>query len=76
MRSINGIEAPCYQCVNRHAGCHSSCEPYKEYCKACAEERQRIYAKKAEVKMMDDFQFRCVERTKKRMGSKKPFGQR
>ena len=67
---------PCYKCEDRHVGCHSACERYKEFCEACAVERDRIYAKRAEGKMMDDFKFRCVERTKKRMGSKKPFGQR
>lgn len=67
---------PCYKCEDRHVGCHSTCEKYKEFCKECAVIRNKIYAARSEQKMMDDFQFRCVERTKKRLGSKKPFGQR
>ena len=75
---------PCYKCEDRYVRveldsvvrCHSTCERYKEFCKECAVIREKVYAARSEQKMMDDFQFRCVERTKKRLGSKKPFGQK
>ena len=28
---INNINAPCKECSERHASCHSECEKYKEF---------------------------------------------
>ena len=43
---MNGLESPCYKCEDRHVGCHSTCETYKEYCAECEEIRKKVDAKK------------------------------
>lgn len=38
--------APCKNCAERHAGCHSECEKYKEYQRIHSEEKQGIEKEK------------------------------
>ena len=33
-------KAPCYQCEERHIGCHSTCERYKDYAGLIADNRE------------------------------------
>ena len=44
--------APCYRCEERHSGCHSSCERYKEFSQKRAEELSMIRKKKADEAMV------------------------
>lgn len=46
-------EAPCQFCCAREVGCHSTCEPYKEYVKAQKEYRESISAQKAEENKLE-----------------------
>lgn len=39
----NTHEAPCYQCEDRHMGCHSQCEKYKEYVNAYRDRNRYMY---------------------------------
>lgn len=37
------MKSPCYKCPNRHKGCHSECEAYREYVEARDKERMANY---------------------------------
>ena len=52
----------CYNCTDRHMGCHSECEKYKADCAARAE----LKAKIAKERITDDYQIHsCIERRAK-----------
>lgn len=36
--------APCKNCIERHAGCHSQCEKYIEFARVSEEIRQKRYS--------------------------------
>ncbi len=36
--------APCYQCPDRHVGCHSKCERYKAYAAEVSADREKAAA--------------------------------
>lgn len=40
---ISQKQSPCLGCENRHVGCHSECEVYKDYRREADIERDRRY---------------------------------
>ena len=46
---IGRTKAPCRGCEDRVAGCHATCERFKEYEKIHAEEKTKIYEEKRRV---------------------------
>lgn len=64
MRDVDR-SVPCYGCDKRCAGCHSSCESYKEYHDKVTAEREAIRKKKEAEAMMTDTRIRSMEKTRK-----------
>lgn len=56
---------PCYNCERRSAGCHSSCESYKEYRDKMTEKNDAIRKKKAEEELLTDTRIRSIEKATK-----------
>lgn len=52
------MNAPCYQCTDRHEKCHAECERYKEF------ERQRSEIRKRKFEAMRVNGY-CIETAKK-----------
>lgn len=55
------MNAPCKDCKDRHAGCHSECERYQAY----AAEREAINAKKREAANADGYLFAKIKKLNK-----------
>lgn len=41
-RTLPNESAPCYQCSDRHLGCHTTCEQYKEYNKKLLQKKSKL----------------------------------
>ena len=41
-RSFGRTKSPCYECKNRHSGCHAECEDYLDYQRIHEEEVETI----------------------------------
>lgn len=54
---------PCKDCSERHIGCHSECEKYKD----CTNKARQIREKRAINNQKDDDKFQAIIRTEKRM---------
>lgn len=53
------MKSPCYNCPDRHQGCHSECEKYKEY---RAKNEERIALKKKEfAREHDEHEFKIQQ---------------
>lgn len=39
--STHGMKGPCLGCTDRHLGCHSECERYKQYQRNLEEAKQK-----------------------------------
>ena len=57
--------APCYRCEERHSGCHSSCERYKEFSQKRAEELSMIRKKKADEAMVTAVMINSIKKSTK-----------
>lgn len=40
------MTSPCYNCPNRHIGCHGECEKYEKFDRANKERRQAEFTRK------------------------------
>lgn len=57
----------CYECRDRHVGCHAECEKYLEEKAQAERERQVIFAEKGKEKDLDSYSVeRSVKRAKRR----------
>lgn len=66
VQQMTKINAPCYQCEERHIDCHSSCEKYIAY----ANERKEISRKRIEEFDMQSQKWESMKRMKNRRRSK------
>lgn len=55
------MKAPCYQCPDRHDGCHAECKRYAAY----REERDKDIAERAKRVPMDAYTFDVIQKNKK-----------
>ncbi len=64
-------KSPCYKCPDRHAGCHSECERYKEYHE---KNKKRLELKKEEFNRENpekDYKLTMYQKHLKNDGGKK-----
>lgn len=61
MTKINK-NVPCYECKNRHSGCHSSCDSYKDFSQKRTDELSMMRMKRLEAKMIDDVKFESIHK--------------
>ena len=58
---------PCYQCEDRHIGCHSECDAYKQWCEKNEKMKKDIF----EQKQLDIAIVESHINRRMRMGGKK-----
>lgn len=66
----NSVHSPCKDCPDRHIGCHSECDKYKEFEKALFEEKSIRYKANNAEKRATNHEIRSKLRTIKRQGKK------
>ncbi len=60
----------CKDCPNRHGGCHSTCEKYKQERKEYDQTMSEVNKKEAVQKGLNGFLFNNIEQTNKRLNRK------
>ena len=60
------MKAPCKDCTERKAGCHSACEKYREWKVGHEVEREAITQKKLEAMNYYDYKVKQIIKTKKK----------
>lgn len=56
----------CYQCTDRHIGCHSNCERYLKCAEEYREEKRQWNEQKKKETEIDDFLKRSAGKARKR----------
>ena len=59
-------DSPCYNCPDRHASCHSTCERYAEWHNNHVDEQRRIRTMQEELNTMRSYKVECALRNRKR----------
>ena len=62
-----GIDNPCFKCVDRQLGCHSTCEKYKEF----ADEGDAIKKARYDYVMHNRISYKYKQATINRLRGKK-----
>lgn len=60
------MKPPCNECAERHTGCHSSCEKYREWKTGHEAKKEIIFQKKCEAKDYYDYKVKQIIKSKKR----------
>ena len=58
------VTQPCKDCLDRHTGCHSSCDRYAEFCRENKEQKDAIKAIRAETVQLLNFDPKFAQTTK------------
>lgn len=65
--------SPCKDCADRHVGCHSTCENYKDYQKKILAVKTTIYKERSKEKMLNSYVVTQQMKNAKRQNLKKPY---
>ena len=60
----SGIKSVCYECENRHPGCHDSCPTYIEARAEYDKKKEAIQKAKANDELYDDYKIKCIRKAK------------
>ena len=67
---IRKSPSPCYQCEDRSARCHSSCDMYIAYKEKIEKEKRKVAALYNEEYIVSDFALQGIRRCKKKRDKK------
>lgn len=65
---------PCYECKDRHDGCHSSCEAYKAYRENKTNKNAAIRKNKQLDNMTDEVRFSSMHKNVRSTKKQTPWG--
>lgn len=62
----SGIKSVCYECKERHPGCHDSCQTYIEARAEYDERKEAIQKARANDDLYDEYKLKCIRKARKK----------